>query len=99
MHKDGVSFFFAGILTGVLAACVIGAFVIRSDRSGGSSGQIVLKLAHGLDEQHPVHQAMLLMKKREICTGSRRSEVCLTRVWTPGGATTQSLMRRNGRYR
>lgn len=72
MHKDGVSFFFAGILTGVLVACVIGAFVIRSDRSGGASGQIVLKLAHGLDEQHPVHQAMLLMKKRlEELTGGK----------------------------
>lgn len=60
------SFFIAGLMTGVLIACVLGAFVIKpSDRGANSSGErIVLKLGHGLDEKHPVHQGMLFMKER-----------------------------------
>jgi tripartite ATP-independent transporter DctP family solute receptor len=57
--------FLAGIMTGVLIACILGAFVIRPKAGSKAGGRtIVLKLAHGLDEAHPVHQAMILMKQR-----------------------------------
>lgn len=57
--------FLAGIMTGVLIACILGAFVIRPKAGSKDGGRtIVLKLAHGLDEAHPVHQAMILMKQR-----------------------------------
>jgi len=63
------SFFVAGVTTGVLLACVLGAFVIRPKATGEASAgtgdrAIVLKLAHGLDESHPVHKGMEFMKKR-----------------------------------
>ncbi|HRT30232.1 MAG TPA: TRAP transporter substrate-binding protein, partial [Kiritimatiellia bacterium] len=52
-------------MTGVLIACILGAFVIRPKAGSKAGGRtIVLKLAHGLDEAHPVHQAMILMKQR-----------------------------------
>ena len=66
MNKSA-SVFLAGVTTGLLAACIVGALVIRPKTSGGSDAGargIVLKLAHGLDEAHPVHQAMTLMKQR-----------------------------------
>jgi DNA polymerase IIIc chi subunit len=51
--------------------------VIRPKGQGGASSSgnqtIVLKLAHGLDESHPVHKGMEFMKKRlEELTGARR---------------------------
>jgi len=58
------SSFLAGLMTGVLLACVLGAFVIKPREKGSASGKIVLKLGHGLDESHPVHQGMLFMKRR-----------------------------------
>ncbi|MCL1922235.1 MAG: TRAP transporter substrate-binding protein [Kiritimatiellaeota bacterium] len=63
----------AGVLTGLLGACLLGALAIRPKESAaGAAGQIVLKLGHGLDAQHPVHKAMLLMKERlEELTGGR----------------------------
>jgi tripartite ATP-independent transporter DctP family solute receptor len=43
----------------------LGAFVIRPKAGSKAGGRtIVIKLAHGLDEAHPVHQAMILMKQR-----------------------------------
>ncbi|MDD2599782.1 MAG: TRAP transporter substrate-binding protein [Kiritimatiellae bacterium] len=58
------SSFLAGLMTGVLLACVLGAFVIKPREKGGAGGKIVFKLGHGLDESHPVHQGMLFMKQR-----------------------------------
>lgn len=65
--------FLAGIMTGVLIACILGAFVIRPKAGSKAGGRtIVIKLAHGLDEAHPVHQAMILMKQRlEELTGGK----------------------------
>lgn len=64
--SKAVSMTIAGALVGVIVACAVGAFAIRPKPagSGNAAGVIVLKLAHGLDEQHPVHQAMLKMKAR-----------------------------------
>jgi len=72
MNKSA-SIFLAGIMTGVLIACILGAFVIRPKAGSKAGGRtIVLKLAHGLDEAHPVHQAMILMKQRlEELTGGK----------------------------
>ncbi len=61
-------------MAGVLLACILGAFVIRPGAAsgGGGASRIVLKLGHGLDEKHPVHQGMLAMKARlEELTGGR----------------------------
>ena len=64
MNKSA-SIFLAGIMTGMLVACILGALVIRPKAGSKAGGRtIVLKLAHGLDEAHPVHQAMILMKQR-----------------------------------
>ena len=67
--EKATSFFVAGVATGVLVACVLGAFVIRPKGAGGAAAgagerAIVLKLAHGLDESHPVHKGMEFMKRR-----------------------------------
>ncbi len=77
--EKATSFFVAGVATGVLVACVLGAFVIRPKGAGGAAAgagerAIVLKLAHGLDESHPVHKGMAFMKKRlEELTGGKAS--------------------------
>jgi len=60
MSKSG-SLFMAAVLTGLLAACLAGALASRWTRS---AERVVLKLGHGLDEQHPVHKAMLHLKAR-----------------------------------
>ena len=73
------SFFWAGLMTGVLVACLLGSFVIRPKGNGSNGGgdRIVLKLGHGLDEKHPVHQGMLFMKKRleELTNGKATMDI------------------------
>lgn len=64
MNKSA-SVFLAGLVTGLIIACAAGAFIIRpSQHSAHGSQRIILKLAHGLDESHPVHKGMLFMKDR-----------------------------------
>lgn len=65
MNKSSSSFV-AGLLVGVLVATVGFAFFLRYQKSGhdGRLEQRVLKLGHGLDTAHPVHQAMEFMKTR-----------------------------------
>jgi tripartite ATP-independent transporter DctP family solute receptor len=72
------SFFVSGVLTGMLLACIWGAVAIRSRQTDGEDGgknrPIILKLAHGLDESHPVHTSMAFMKQRiEALTDGRVS--------------------------
>jgi tripartite ATP-independent transporter DctP family solute receptor len=56
MHR-GTSTFLLGLLCGVLVAA--GGFAwIGQNRGAADSGVKVLKVAHGLPEQHPVHQAL-----------------------------------------
>lgn len=68
-----VSMFVAGLAVGLLVACVAGSFMLRPKAGGGGGGdRIVLKMAHGLDQAHPVHKAMELMKARlEELTGGK----------------------------
>lgn len=62
-----ISLFIAGTATGILISCLIGAILLFNSSKGATGGHArstVLKLAHGLDETHPVHKGMLLMKQR-----------------------------------
>ncbi len=55
MNSKSISFFIVGVAVGLLVATGIFSLVVR----GYSSNDIkVLKLAHGLDQNHPVHLAM-----------------------------------------
>jgi tripartite ATP-independent transporter DctP family solute receptor len=57
----------AGILIGALLATGGFAFFLKAQKAGGDASavtQTVLKLGHGLDTAHPVHQAALFMKER-----------------------------------
>ena len=58
-----VSAFVAGLLIGALVATVGFAGFLRTQDSGGAA-QTVLKLGHGQDTSHPVHQSLEFMKKR-----------------------------------
>ncbi|MDA3926666.1 MAG: TRAP transporter substrate-binding protein [Kiritimatiellae bacterium] len=72
------SFFVAGVMTGILVACILGSFIIKPRESNGAGGdKIVLKLGHGLDEKHPVHQGMLFMKERleELTNGKATIDI------------------------
>jgi tripartite ATP-independent transporter DctP family solute receptor len=69
MDRKAFSFLFVGLVTGALLASAVFIGVIRKDKSasvvGGATGPAtVLKLAHALDQSHPVHAAMELMAKR-----------------------------------
>ncbi|AKJ65649.1 TRAP transporter substrate-binding protein [Kiritimatiella glycovorans] len=64
MNKSA-SLFTGGFLLGALLASVMFSFVLRGKLSGGGAQgrtQTVLKLAHCLSTEHPVHQAMEYMK-------------------------------------
>lgn len=63
MDKKSVSFFAVGLVTGLIVAVSGFTLYVRNlDFSG--SDKIVLKLAHGLDPSHPVHQGMLYMAEQ-----------------------------------
>jgi tripartite ATP-independent transporter DctP family solute receptor len=69
MDRKACSFLFVGLVTGALLASAVFVGVIRQDkaagRAPGAAGPgTVLKLAHALDQAHPVHAAMELMAKR-----------------------------------
>ena len=72
------SYLVAGFLIGVLVSTSLFAFLVPQLREAQRSrDDVVLKLAHSLDQQHPVHQAMLHMADRlaELSGGSARIEV------------------------
>ena len=65
MEKKSVSFFICGLLVGALiATCGFALFLRSAKTSGVYSGQLVLKLGHSLDTNHPVHLGMEFMKTR-----------------------------------
>ena len=72
------SFLLAGFLIGILVSTAAFAMLVPSLREGNGSGSaVVLKLAHSLDQQHPVHIAMLRMAELldEKSSGTARIEV------------------------
>lgn len=81
MDRKAVSFFFVGLVAGVLLAVTVFVGMIRSDKAAAAGGRggagTVLKLAHSLDQAHPVHAAMELMAKRvaELSGGSLTIQV------------------------
>jgi tripartite ATP-independent transporter DctP family solute receptor len=59
------SFFVAGILVGLLTATVGFALLVRTaNLQQADAGRTVLKLAHTLDQSHPVHAAMEYLGQR-----------------------------------
>ena len=72
MNKS-TSMFVGGILVGALAAVVgFSVFLNGQKARGGHQNQTVLKLGHGLDTGHPVHQGIEFMKERleELSSGN-----------------------------
>jgi len=71
--KEKTSFFTVGFLVGALCATLaFSSWIFSSTRT--SDGVKVLKLAHGLEQTHPVHIAMEFMKKRvEELSGGKLS--------------------------
>lgn len=59
----GWSFFIVGLAVGVLLSTIGFSILSRGGPTGDGPGQIVLRMAHGLDEAHPVHLAMVHMKR------------------------------------
>lgn len=69
MDRKALSFLFVGFVAGSLFAAAFFVGVIRNDRNAPASGAAgasgtVLKLAHALDQAHPVHAAMEMMANR-----------------------------------
>ena len=66
MVSKTTSFLIVGFLLGVLTSTAGFAWFVRGQNLTAASNQAttVLKLAHGLDQSHPVHKAMLFMAER-----------------------------------
>lgn len=64
MNKKSFSFLAVGILFGMLATSAVFAYIGGVGGSRGSDGVRVLKLAHALEQSHPVHLAMEFMAAR-----------------------------------
>jgi tripartite ATP-independent transporter DctP family solute receptor len=65
LDRKALSCFAAGVLLGLLLATAGFALVIRQQNLVRSQdGRIVLKLGHGLDQNHPVHAGMVYMAQR-----------------------------------
>jgi tripartite ATP-independent transporter DctP family solute receptor len=68
MDRKAYSFLFVGLIVGSLLAAAFFIGVLRHGKStataAGTGTGTVLKLAHALDQSHPVHAAMEFMAKR-----------------------------------
>jgi tripartite ATP-independent transporter DctP family solute receptor len=65
MDKKSVSFLLVGMLVGTLLATAGFAWYVRDGRLNATHSQArVLKLAHSLDQSHPVHKGMEFMAER-----------------------------------
>ena len=77
MDRKAFSFLFVGLVTGALLAAAVFVGVIRKDKKAGPAGAVagpgmVLKLAHVLDQSHPVHAGLEMLAKRtgELSNGT-----------------------------
>jgi len=61
LQKTALSFFVVGALVGMLVTTIGFAMIVRYQ---DNSAQTVLKLGHSLDQNHPVHKAMVFMAER-----------------------------------
>lgn len=69
MDRKSVSFLALGLVVGGLLAAALFVGVIRRDKAAsatgdGASARTVLKFAHSLDQQHPVHAAIMHFAER-----------------------------------
>lgn len=67
MMRKETSFLALGLILGALLTAVAFTGIVRAERSvraAGGGSQVVLKLAHALDQAHPVHAAMVHMAER-----------------------------------
>ena len=67
MDRKAYSFLFVGLMIGLLLSATVFVGIIRREKAEaiiGGGPATVLKLAHALDQAHPVHTAMDLMARR-----------------------------------
>lgn len=66
MDRKAVSFFIVGLAVGLLVAVSGFSLFVRSRNLAGDTerDKIVLRLAHCLDQSHPVHKGMVFMAQR-----------------------------------
>ncbi|UDQ99069.1 TRAP transporter substrate-binding protein [Lentisphaerota bacterium WC36G] len=69
--KKSVSNFLSGLLIGIIVSVSSFALFVKYNKNSGD-GKKVLKLAHNQDNKHPVHLALVQMKKRleELSNGT-----------------------------
>jgi tripartite ATP-independent transporter DctP family solute receptor len=78
MDKKSVSFLLVGMLAGTLLATAGFAWYVRDGQLNATHLQTrVLKLAHSLDQSHPVHKGMEFMAERlaELSGGSMQIQI------------------------
>jgi len=78
MDRKAVSFLIVGLLLGMLVATAGFAWYVRDGRLDTSTSNVrILKLAHSLDQSHPVHKGMEFMARRleELSGGTMRIEI------------------------
>jgi len=65
MLSRTASFFFLGLVAGILLCTLAFVGITRYEGARGDSrGGLVLRLAHGLDQNHPVHEGILFFARR-----------------------------------
>ena len=71
MNKQNKSYFTAGLLFGLVISLLIFTITVRNGQGPQKSQTVVLKLAHALDQSHPVHLGMVEMgeKLKELSGG------------------------------
>jgi tripartite ATP-independent transporter DctP family solute receptor len=78
MDKKAISFLLVGLFVGVLLTTAGFAWYVRNGRLNATDSPTrVLKLAHSLDQSHPVHKGMEFMAQRlaELSGGTMRIEI------------------------
>jgi tripartite ATP-independent transporter DctP family solute receptor len=82
MDRKSVSFLLLGLVIGVLLAATIFVGAIRRERlaGGGAAGadgapRLVLKFAHNLDQNHPVHTGIVHFAERVAALSEGRLQV------------------------
>ena len=78
MDRKAVSFFSIGLAVGVLATVMLFSFLGNTKKAADDAADLtVLKLAHVLDQSHPVHLAMEYMAEQlaEVSGGLMKLEI------------------------
>jgi tripartite ATP-independent transporter DctP family solute receptor len=64
LDRKSFSFLVVGVALGLLVATFGFAMMVRQGTSAAAGGKTILKLGHGLDQNHPVHEAIAFMAER-----------------------------------